>query len=215
MVPVIQAITEAVASNLAVVHNVARHISLPLFYYHKVDWMDVLDPWMNSQNAAIRLHSLLVLAAVAGGLHSNQLLEFSQLDDTDRVTAILEMVCTAAQSPDLIVSECDYSFSAAELVRALAGLSSCSPVCRQAVVDEINLPILLVLLACGDLELQKAVCHLLWVLARHVSGESFLRDGESSVIETLEQFGDSQDADLQKLSKCAVFYLRSLDPRTG
>ena len=192
-----------------------RHVSLPLFYYHKVDWIDVLDPWMNSQNPTSRLQSLLVLSSVSHGLHSNQLLEFGMLDDPDHVTAILDMVCAAAESPDFTTSRCDYSFSAAELVEALAGLVSCSSVYQQAVVDEINLPIFLVLLACGSLALQRAVCRLLWVLARHVSAKTLLKDGDSTVMEALEQFRSSEDANLQKLSKCAMFYLRPSYPHTG
>ena len=200
---------------MAVVHNCARHVPLPLFYYHKVDWMDVLDPWMNSPNPAIRLHSQLVLSAVSHDLHSNQLLEFDMLDDADHVTTILEMVCVAAQSPDLTASEFDYSFSAAELVEALAGLIPCSSTYRQAVVDGINLPVLLVLLACGNLAVQRAVCRLLLVLACRISGETFLKDSESTVIEALEEFHGSEDPDLQKLSKCASFYLHRSNPHTG
>ena len=175
----------------------------------------MLDPWMNSQNPTARLQSLLVLSAVSHGLHSNQLLEFGVLDDADHVTTILDMVCAAAESPDLTTSKCDYSFSAAELVEMLAGLVSCSSVYQQAVVDGINLPIFLVLLACGSLALQRAVCRLLWLLARHVSAKTLLKDADSNVMEALEQFRGSEDVDLQKLSKCATFYLRPSDPHTG
>lgn len=205
---------EAVTDNMAVIHNCARNTSLPLLYYHKVDWADVLDPWMNSPNLAIRLHSHLVLAAVSRGLHADQLLDFD-VHKTDHVSAILEMIYAAAQSPDLTVSESDYTFSAVELVVALSGLVSCSSASQQAVVEGINPPVLHALLACGDLPLQRAVCQLLWVLAGCVPGKMFLKDAESSMIEVLEQYQYSEDGELQKLSKCAKFFLQPLDSHTG
>ena len=199
---------------MLVVHNCAQSVSLPLLYYHKVDWVGVLNPWLNSDNMAVRLNSQLVLAAVSRGLHSDLLLDFD-LRKTDHMTGILEMIGAAVESPDFTVSKHNYRFSATELVMALSGLVSCSSAYRKVVVEEINPPVLLALLACGDATLKRAVCHLLWILASHAPGKLFLKDAHSSVVEALEQLRCSEEEELQKISKCVMLYLEPQSSCTG
>ena len=204
---------------MMIIWNCAQSTFLPSFYYHMVDWPDLLQPLMASESDVIRFHSLLLVTAVAPSLHPKELQE-SNLLETGRVATILKLCHTAIQSPDHILFKC--SLSVAELVTmmigALVGVLSTASANPLPAMEVIDPGVFLVLLGLGGVELKRAVCHLLWMLASrvpHHPAEKFLRYAKCSVIKVLKELQSSGDAEVQKLSKCALFYLCPPDLPTG
>ena len=212
---------EAAAHSMMILWNCAVSNSLPSFYYDIVDWPDLLEPLLASKSNVIKFHSLLLTTAVAQGLHPKEL-QGSNLLETSRVGTVLKMCHEAIQSPDHILSKCKCSLSVAELVtmmiRALVGVVSTASANPLSVVEVIDPGVFLVLLGLGEVELKRAVCRLLWILASRVShhpAEKFLGYAKCSVIKVLKELHSSRDAELWKLSKCALFYLCPSDLPTG
>ena len=205
---------------MMIIWNCAQSTSLPLFYYHIVDWPDVLRPLLASKNDVIKFHSLLLVTAVAGIVHSKELQKFNVFE-TCYVARILKLYHTTIQSPDLILSQCKCSLSVEELVTmmimALVGVVSTASANPLPGVEDIDPCRLLDLLRHERQESKTAVCRLLWMLASHVPdiSEKFLGYTKCSVIKVLKELQSSGDAELQKLSKCALFYLCPPDLPTG
>ena len=199
---------EAAAHNMMILWNCVQSTSLPSFY-RMVKWPDLFQ----SESEVIKLHSLLLVTAEACGLHPKELQE-SNLLQTSHVATVLELCHTAIQSPDHILSQCKCSLSVAELVTMMiSALGNVVPTASAnplPVAEVIDPGVFLVLLGLGGVELKRAVCRLLWMLARHVPhhpAKKFLGYARCSVIKVLKELQSSGDAELRKFSKRAQFNL--------
>ena len=103
------------------------------------------------------------------------------------------------------------------MIKALVGVIPTASANPLPMVEIINPLVFLVLLGLGGLELKRAVCQLLWMLASCVPDHpivKLLRSAKCLFTKVLKELQSLGDVELRKLSRYSLFYICPPDQPT-
>ena len=165
-------------------------------YHYSVSWIELLEPWMRSPYPEIRLQCKFVfghLSSACAGISGNS--SCLELDEKDMLL-LFSLLSSAVHSPELMIQQFEWEFSALELVIAFQSISLNHKNLARIPCSEMT-SLLSELIQKADTTGKLEVCKLLWALMDF--SMSYLVEG-SSILDLVKELESHGDANLKIVS---------------
>ena len=178
------------------------------FKHPRWNCVTIFAPCANSPDLTIQLFTFVILNKIIPLLSSTDISHCMRLN-TVIISTMWQVLQEASSEAESIKTVFCFRLSAKELIHMILN-TLIEPHNKEFVINSNPVPVLISLLGCGALDVQKSACLLTWKLMMDATfRDKIATDDDFPIIEVLKILQDSADSELSLLAWCSLFCLGS------
>ena len=189
--------------NIAIIYNCAKE-ELFRLYHSKLTWYSLLQPWVNSTNMPLKLHTIFLLGYIAPLLNVKDYAKLTSNWTEKDMNYVLDLLFNLSSSSDLTVSCDKMTFSAEEILSNMLNLIRFTKTCFDMVCQRKLIQPCISLLQKGTDHVRCLTCQLLWELLLTTDDVSFRNFAvlEANLNDEIHSLSSSANVDVVAIADC-------------